>query len=125
LLTFSGEQVFLGGGLVVDAVKGERELFSLVLGARDLDEGQRFPVANAVCVHDDILVQLLFKQRTDSGNHTHRHSGSIGTDTGEACVRGKQGIRSVEKMPIGCPMLGCGEESRGKKGGKLILAHAK
>ena len=73
--TFGVEQGFLRRALVVDAVEGKRELLSLVLGVRDLDESRGLPIIDAVGVHDDISVQLFFKQRTDSGNNTHRHGG--------------------------------------------------
>jgi hypothetical protein len=70
-LTFGCKQLFLGRGLPIDTVEGKRELFSLVLGVWDLDDGQRFPLLDAVGAHNDIFVKLFFKQRADSSNNTH------------------------------------------------------
>jgi hypothetical protein len=73
---FDGEQRLLGGGLPVDAVEGERKLFSLVLGTGDLDQRQGFPLVDAVGAHNDIAVELFLQQRADARNNTHRHCAS-------------------------------------------------
>jgi hypothetical protein len=69
-LAFGCEELLLARGSVIDAVEGERELFGLVFGARDFDYCQGTPFCDAVRMHNDVLFQLVFEQRTDSGNNT-------------------------------------------------------
>lgn len=72
--TFGGEEFFLGGSLVVHAVEGEGELFSLILRARNAYKRGRLALFGARGVYDNVLVQLLWKQGTNSSNNPHRHT---------------------------------------------------
>lgn len=70
---FGGENVLLGGGLVVDAVEGKGEFIGFILGAGDLDEGQGHALGDPVGAYNDIFVVFFLEQRADTSDDANRH----------------------------------------------------
>lgn len=76
--TFGCEKFLLRGRLVVHAVESKGELFGFVLRARYPHESVGLGALGAGCCHDDVLIQLLREQRTDSRDDPDRHDGGKG-----------------------------------------------
>lgn len=73
VFTLSGEELFLRRRLVVHAVEGEGEYLGLVFRARNPHKGRGFALFAAGGTDYDVLVELIFKQRPDTGHNTNRH----------------------------------------------------
>ena len=87
--TLCGEELFLAGPLVVDAVECKGELLGRVLWAWYFDQSWCPPFLGAVDCDNNILVQLTLKKRTYSRNHSDRHCGTLTSLSGHGKKREK------------------------------------